>query len=194
MQTVFSTCVSWILTPPPTSPKTPRSFCNPLGRWRKRIILTPAPNSVVTSLHSSSHWTAFLGSRQRRQWKLLPKSSHKSGTETTHGLAGAWKVGLWSLFSGQFSTVSGGQGFGLSNKREMPPVGGRSGPTYLWVKKEGHAPPSSSYASLFTSPFRIELGKVIRTSGTFPRTWYLSSRGVSVTLIGIHHTSPMGIS
>ena len=79
---LFTTCVSWILAPPPTSPKTPRSACKPLGRSRRRITSTPDSNRVVTSLPSSPQCTAFLVSRRRQHLKVLPAALQQSGRNT----------------------------------------------------------------------------------------------------------------
>ena len=93
-RTVFMIFMLWILKPPHNSSKNPRSSWKFLIRRRRRIILTPASKSVVTSLSSSPHWTGFSVSRHRRHFNLLPSASRQSGKNPTHVPAGTWRVEL----------------------------------------------------------------------------------------------------
>ena len=83
-QTVFTTCVSWILMPLPTSPKTLRSAWKPLIRWSSSSSLTPVPISLGTSIPSLPQWRSFLGSRWRWHLNASLAASQRSGRNPTH--------------------------------------------------------------------------------------------------------------
>ena len=94
--------------------KNPRSACKMLRqRRRRRSTLTRALTSVGTSLPLLPQWTAFLGSRQRRNLNVLPATSRKIRRNSTHVPAGTWRVRFRSLSSRQRTAVSRGQGSGL---------------------------------------------------------------------------------
>ena len=91
---VFTTCVLWILTPPPTGPQTPRSYCKPPRRRRRRNTSTPDLSIVSPSLPSSPQWTALSGSRWRRHLNVLTATSRRSGRHHTHVPVGSRRVWL----------------------------------------------------------------------------------------------------
>ena len=93
-RTVFRTCVSSILTPPPTSPKTLIDSWKPLRTRIKWSILTPASNRFGNSITSLSHWTAFSSSRQRQHWNISPAALRQNVRNPTHKPAGTWSVGM----------------------------------------------------------------------------------------------------
>ena len=107
-RTVFTICVLWILTPPTTSTKTPRSAWKPLKRRRITIISMPASKIFSTSLPLLPQWKAFLGSRRRRQLNILSAISRRSVRIPTHVIVGMWRLGLWPLSSGRRAAVSRG--------------------------------------------------------------------------------------
>ena len=109
--TVFMTWVSWIMTPPPTSPKTTRSAWKPLRRRIRRSTSIPASNTVGNSLPLLPQWMTFSGLRWMRHLNVLIATLWQSGRNPTHVTTGMWRVGLQSLLSGQRTDVSGGAGF-----------------------------------------------------------------------------------
>ena len=110
-RTVFTTCMLWILTPLPTSPKSLIISWKPLRRRRGRRTSTPASNSVSNSLLLSYQLTAFAGLRRRQHLNISPDTLQWSGMNPTHLPAGTWRLGLRSLSPRQINAVSGGQGF-----------------------------------------------------------------------------------
>ena len=110
-RTVFTACMSWILTPSPTNPKPLRNV------WRKLIARRRQSTSILillsirTSLPPSTQWTALSGSRLRLHLNTLQAALHKIDNRRTKVPSGRWRVGWQSLYSGTTNNASGGLGF-----------------------------------------------------------------------------------
>ena len=100
LQTVFTTCVLWILTASTTSKKNRISAWIPPSEKRRRITSTLDWKGVDTSPPSLPQWMTFLGSRRRRQLNALPAASRKSGRKRIHVPAGTWRVNWQALLYG----------------------------------------------------------------------------------------------
>ena len=110
-QISFTTCVSWILTLYPTSPRPRRIAQRSLIAKIRGSTSTIVYTSVYTSPTSPPRWMNFSGSRWRRRLNALPSASRKSGSNGTHVPVGTWRVEWQLLLYGSSTAASGGPGF-----------------------------------------------------------------------------------
>ena len=150
-------CVSWILTPPPTSPETLISSWKQLISIKRWSRSTPASKNIVTSLPLSPHWMAWSGSRRMWHLNISPAASRQSGRDHTHIPAVTWRIGLWSLSSRQGTTVSRGAKL-RPIKLAQNASSGRTLQAYTSLgKKRSPARPNQLTPSSFLFSFCLDL-------------------------------------